>query len=418
MRSRTWIALLILAIFASFTFTYLYSKSLQQTTTITVTKTTSITVSLKETEVDHEYEEVVKDILKGVMGWVESHRGLRFKEKVEVVVLTKEWVIQHWGIGFLNRTEVQLEERLLKALFIIPEDFNLTKFKVSRSGYTVAASAGNKIYVVKGLFDPRDKKDAGAVLAHELTHILQGEYFKIPEPTRRDEEQAISALVEGDADLMASHYLLENWGTYKKGFSESYFDPLIALWLFPYIHGKPFIEYVYKKEGWSGVNSLYEDPPRSTAEILHPEKYLNGWRPINISSPISRESGWRLVMQDTLGEYFIRQMLRAHLPGDVANRSAEGWCGDLIQLYEKEGGYVVKWRIAWEAGAEADEFLESFQSLLKEVGAIRTSNNLWKTDVETIEIQVFGNETLITIISPPTELSNEHVEALAQPAAT
>ncbi|MEM2189661.1 MAG: hypothetical protein QXG35_10090, partial [Nitrososphaerota archaeon] len=62
--------------------------------------------------------------------WVESRRGLRFKEDVGIVVLMREWVMEHWGVGGLNATQVMIEEIVLKSLFMVPENFNLTDFKV------------------------------------------------------------------------------------------------------------------------------------------------------------------------------------------------------------------------------------------------------------------------------------------------
>ena len=413
MRTREWVVLIIV-IAAAFSFTFSYFSSLcyhrTTTKTVTVTETIELTPTATTLTPDEEYRESVQKLLQDVMKWVESHRGLRFKEEVDVVILTKEWVIEHWGIGFLNLTEVRLEEKILKSLFIIPRDFNLTKFKAGRAGYLIAASAGNKIYIVKEAFNPNERLRAGGILAHELMHVLQGEYFELPEPATSDERDALNALVEGDADLLSAHYISEHGGV-KSNPLESYFDPLTALWLFPYIYGKPFVEYVYEKEGWSGVNALYENPPRSTAEVLHPEKYLEGWRPLKPSFSSKIGNGWKLMMQDTLGEYFIREMLRAHLSFFAANESAEGWRGDVIQLYEKGEAYLIRWKIVWENHEEAKEFTDAFRELLQKVGANETSTNIWTTATEVISIKASGTEVLIEIVSPPGEMMKEAVEA-------
>ncbi len=412
MRTREWVVLIII-IAAAFSFTFSYYSSLyyHRTTTKTITITETVELTPSTTTPDERYREELQELLQHVMKWVESHRGLRFKENVDIVILTKEWVIEHWGTGFLNLTEVRLEEKILKSLFIIPHDFNLTKFKASRAGYLIAASAGNTIYVVKEAFNPSESLRAGGILAHELMHILQGEYFTLPEPSTSDERDALDALVEGDADLLSSHYIAEHGGV-KSNPLEGYFDPLTAIWLFPYIYGKPFVEYVYEKEGWSGVNSIYDKPPRSTAEILHPEKYLEGWKPVKPSFSSEPGNGWKLMMEDTLGEYFIREMLRAHLSFSVANESAEGWRGDLIQLYEKEDAYMIRWKIIWEGSEEAKEFVEAFQDLLRKVGANSTSTNSWITAEEAISIKMSGAEVLIEIVSPPEEAVKKAAEAL------
>lgn len=399
MKTREWVILIVI-VAASFSFTFSYLSSLYShrvtTETVTITEIIEITPSAS----DERYERAVQELLQYVMSWVESHRGLRFEDDVNVVVLTREWVMEHWGVGFLNLTETRLQERILKSLFIISRGFNLTEFRVGRAGYIVAASAENKIYVVKEAFNPDNKLRAGAILAHELMHILQGKYFKLPDPSTSDERNAFNALIEGDAGLLSSQYVSEHGG-FKDGFAEGDFDPLTAIWLFPYLYGESFVEYVYEKEGWSGVNALYENLPRSTAEILHPEKYMGGWRSIKPNPPPEIDDGWKLMMQDTLGEFFIRQMLRAHLPFSTANRSAEGWRGDLIQLYEKDDAYIIRWKIIWEDSKEAEEFLNTFRDLLKKVGANQTSANSWATDTESITVETSETEILIKIVSPP-----------------
>ena len=400
MKIRTWIILiLIITAASSFTFSYLLSQSQVAAKTITVTET--ILASKPETTVisDKQYEDAIHELLQYVKDWVESRRGLSLKEDVEIIVLTREWVMEHWGVGGLNITEVRIEEAVLKSLFMIPDNFNLTEFKVRVSGYMIAGAADHTIYVVKEFFDPSHKVESGSILAHELMHILQGEYFSLPRPSSTDERNALSALVEGEAGLLGSQYLLEH-GVRPRGSSpESSLEPLEALWLFPYIYGEPFVRYIYERGGWSMVNTLYRDPPRSTAQILHPEKYLDGWKPIQVDPPRSPGEGWSLIYQDVMGEFFIRQVLRAHLDGFSANKSAEGWRGDVLQLYERGNSYMLRWKILWEDEKEAAEFLEAFTRLLKSIGAEKIGEMAWAAGNRLVELQAEGRVTLIIIIS-------------------
>ena len=392
-------SMLLMASIALICFAIAFSASMllvqQSTKTIIVTETQPVLG-------EQQYREGVKHLLEGVVGWVEEHRGLSLEENVSIEVLTKNWVIEHWGKGFLNVTEVTLEEKILKSLFIVPQDFNLTKFKIGTSGCTIAASSGHTIYVVKELFDPNDKPRAASILAHELTHILQGEHFTIPAAETSDGEKAILALIEGDANLVASHYLLEH-GIRREKIWERALRPIDALWFFPYLYGEQFVEFIYQKRGWSGVNAVYSDPPKSTAEILHPDKYLSGWKPIDVSLPEEVGDGWKLMLKDTLGEFFIREMLRTHLSYSGANESADGWLGDSVHLYEGNKTYLVKWKIVWETEGDAEDFMKSFKKILQDVGAAEIDHNTWRTSYEAVELQLSGRQTLITIISPPVE---------------
>lgn len=393
MKPRLWIILaLILSISISFTLSYSIFQPKVATRTITITERIEAFSASNSV-----YEESVQELLRHVKEWVESHRGLHFKEDVRIVILTKEWVVKYWGVGGLNVTQIMIEEIILKSLFMVPEDFNLTDFKVRASGYMIAGAADHTIYVVMEFFNPSDRIASGAILAHELMHILQGEYFSPPTPSSTDERSALAALIEGEAGLIGSQYLIEHGDRPRGPLSESSFTPIEALWLFPYIYGESFVRYFYEWGGWTMVNFLYHDPPRSTAQILHPEKYLKGWRPIQVNPPPHPGDEWKLLFQDTMGEFFIRQVLRSHLDSLLANRSAEGWQGDVLQLY-KRGGYMLRWKILWENEDEAVEFANAFMKLLENVGAGRIDERVWISGQRIIEIQIEDQVTLITVV--------------------
>jgi len=381
-RSRITVLLVLFTVLAGFIGGYLIAGMIiSPASTITIVKTVA------ETPKDH-YWNATKDLLDHVMKWVEEDRGLKFDQNVKLVILTKEWVIKHWGLGYLNLTEVELEEELYKALFMVPESYNLTKTKLGQSGYTVAASADNTIYVVKEYFDPSKRLQAGRVLAHELTHILQGIYFKIPEGRFHDEKQAIRAVVEGDADLVALDYFLEHGGKAESQGHEESFNPVTSIWLFPYLYGREFIQYLRELGGWKKVNEVYLKMPKSTAEILHPEKYVEGWEPRKVEFMTKVEKDWRILLRDRLGEFFIRQMLRAHLPMEVAVKAAEGWSGDLIEYYEKGEERLLLWKIVWENKEELEEFLTAVVQLLKEINAEKVSENKWVWNGRIIDLKI------------------------------
>ena len=356
-------------------------------TSPTIVETTTITE-------DH-YWNTSMTLLEEVLEWVERDRGLRFNCNVSLVVLTKEWVAEHWGLGYLNRTDIRIKEELYKALFMVPKEYNLTRIKLGQSGCVVAASADKTVYVVREYFDPSRRVEAGEILAHELTHILQGIHFKIPVGRFHDEKQAIRAVVEGDAGTVATDYLLAHGGVKQDRGHEENYDAITSIWLFPYLYGEDFIQYIRELRGWRGVNQVYSRMPGSTSEILHPEKYLSGWRPTMVRIAVRVGDGWRLQLRDRLGEYFIRQMLRAHLPMEVAVKAADGWKGDLLEYYANDGRRLLYWKIAWEDRMELEEFLKAFERLLEEVGAERIGEHAWIKDGIDIRLVVDGSSVLI-----------------------
>ena len=56
---------------------------------------------------------------------------------------------------------------------------------------------------------------------------------------------------------------------------------LVESLLFPYTAGQAFVLPVQTAGGWDAVNALYDDLPRSTEQILHPDKYRSGEEPVD-----------------------------------------------------------------------------------------------------------------------------------------
>ena len=104
------------------------------------------------------------------------------------------------------------------------------------------------------------------------------------------------------------------------------------------------------------------------------------------------------MLQDVMGEFFIRQVLRSHLSGLEANRSAEGWLGDVLQIYERDGVYMLRWKILWEDKGEAMEFLSSFKRILSMVEAEKLGEASWKAGSKEISIRLRDQTTFITVI--------------------
>ena len=48
-----------------------------------------------------------------------------------------------------------------------------------------------------------------------------------------------------------------------------------AMLLFPYAEGLGFVHAFRQRQPWSALSAIYQDPPRSASQILHPERYLD-----------------------------------------------------------------------------------------------------------------------------------------------
>lgn len=136
---------------------------------------------------------------------------------------------------------------------------------------------------------------------------------------------------------------------------------------FPYDRGYDFVSVIYQQGGWEAVNRLFADPPVSTEQVLHLDKYLAGEQPIPVTAPVlpaSLATDWRAVDSNVLGEQGWRQVVAA-LNGPAAGLgAATGWGGDRYALFQKGTGpsYMVASSSRWDSPAEAEEFAALYTS--------------------------------------------------------
>jgi hypothetical protein len=222
--------------------------------------------------------------------------------------------------------------------------------------------------------------DDQALLGHAYTHALQDQHFDLGAMDARanttDAALAVGGLVEGDATLLTALYRHEDltmadwghlegliWRAEQPGYGEELdgSEAWAGLQRFPYREGHRFAEVLLQAGGWQTVNRAYSDPPRSTEQVLHPERYL-GERdePTHVVVPELGDvlgEGWRMLLQDTLGEFVVGLYLDMWLPEEMAWQAADGWDGDTFVVWEhQEGSRVLIWRTIWDSTAEAVEF--------------------------------------------------------------
>lgn len=131
--------------------------------------------------------------------------------------------------------------------------------------------------------------------------------------------------------------------------------------VFPYLDGYIFVEEAYAKDGNNTLERLWTDPPASTEQVLHPERYLEALDPpveVPAPAPLDRR---RRLMNDVLGELEVRLLLRSHLDEEQAAQAATGWGGDRYVAEEDGRGREVRylWRTEWDTDEDAIQFREA-----------------------------------------------------------
>ena len=113
------------------------------------------------------------------------------------------------------------------------------------------------------------------------------------------------------------------------------------------------------------MDNAYLDPPLSTEQILHPERYPAD-TPIWLEVPdlnVALGDEWREIDRNVLGEWYTQLMLNEHLPNEVAVEGAEGWGGDYyLAFYNNQtdqGAMVLVTQ--WDAMHDVHEFYAAFR---------------------------------------------------------
>jgi hypothetical protein len=247
-----------------------------------------------------------------------------------------------------------------------------------------------QLYLTSGQQDVSEQ-DRVVLLAHAYGQALQDQFFDLEvmraRATTTDARLAAEALTEGDATVVAARYRYEDldavdWPALEDLLVQSKQpgygaeldgdESLDSLKRFPYREGRVFVIALLQSGGWGTVDRAYVDPPRSTEQVLHPERYLAEERdaPISVFVPDlggALGAGWTLDLRDTLGEFVLGLYVGQTLPEEAARDAAAGWAGDTFVVWQRaggNGGRVRVWRTMWDSTEDAAEFEHALVSVI------------------------------------------------------
>jgi hypothetical protein len=363
------------------------------------------------------------------MARVEYVRGIEFAETPPVEIITRSAFTDQLESQYANLTE---SDRLLhntkyEALFMVGENES-----------SVAVQRANQGGGVAGFYDPEAEeiklvsnngttpKLDEITLSQELFHALQDQRYNISayNQTTRELHNARDGIIEGDGNYVDHLYNMEctqgvwesNCLLPESGGAPAGFDPhlgLYQLFLQPYSSGPAFVQDIHRSEGWEAVNEIYEEPPASTEQTIHPEKYDSD-EPMNVSIEDTSSSPWRQLELNRsspaadnsvpfaqfgeAGLYTALWYPGAQSQGQTQiipvsdhinstgiqlsqiepylydHPATTGWDGDKLVPYvtddsadTNETGYVYK--LVWDSASNATEFREAWLELLSVNGA-------------------------------------------------
>ncbi len=238
------------------------------------------------------------------------------------------------------------------------------------------------------------------VLAHEYAHAVQYDESMfgawLIEPVgSTDRQMTKTALIEGGATYVGDEYTerhLSDVPLQSEQMRRSYERSASGdrFFVAPYYFGAEYVD--QRLDSPANLQSVYADPPATTAELLHGE--AAGEQLAMSISVDTEDSAWTATSRDRKGELFTRIALRANLDNDTAAAAAAGWGNDSAIAFDSDGGgdpEAFVWAFRWQTAEEADEFVAAFEDGLDR----RTDDWADRTNVERV-----GDRTVAIEMGP------------------
>jgi hypothetical protein len=410
---------------------------------------------LNETELD--------TVVARSMARVERVRQLEFEEQVPVEIQTREEFRSSRNDRSMPENRRVFDNVKYESLFMINESTDSIAVQNSNSGSSVGGfyspSEERIVVISENVSTPQLDE---ITLSQELFHALQDQKFGLSEynQSTRELHNAKDGVIEGDGnyvDHLYSQRCQNEWNgdcLTDSGSGSSSGLANIGPYLIkfqPYSDGPAFVEGVHQRGGWEAVNDLYEDPPASTEQVIHPDKY-GADQPTDFSIEDRPSDGWeRLEVEGrpnygSVGEAGVFSMfmypyypsqggtqivpardffnmkegsdqVREFDPLNYNSSYSDGWDGDRLAVYtndaaaENETGYV--WKSVWDSEEDASEFVEGYTKLLQYNGAEKVDGheNTWKIPAtkefnDAFYVQQQGDTVVIVNAPSVEELSN------------
>ncbi len=357
-----------------------------------------------QAELERETAAILKDL--------EELRGEKFLRPVEVSVATKEDLLEY----VKKRTaetyppeRMAADETIGKMLAALDPETDVWQITLDLLESQVA-----------GFYDPATnsfalmrqfpKGIAPAILAHELDHALDDQLFDIDGALEgvaevTDRAAALWCVVEGSGTNVGAAWMKKN--AHRIDLSEFASFEALAMqglaeapqWLWKplygaYMQGSAFLvrtpsvlKGAMMDATSEDIRTAFDSPPRSTEQVLHPEKY---WDPTSVDEPrqVSFDSSglpdeWEVVREDILGEMLIAIVTTTpelrdavDVTNSVAlaaleytNELASGWGGDRVVLLANGEARVMRLVTVWDTERDAAEFYGGMTHVLPHIEA-------------------------------------------------
>lgn len=349
------VALILVVAFVAAATTYLVMRdrdSASETTAGETTTTTSPTTSTTEPPAPEPIdEETLAEEVERLSAFVEAQRGLEFIEEVDVSVIGddefEELLLEDFeeDVG-----DLEILQRLLAALGLLEPGADVVDGMVDLLGAGVLGfyDTEQERLVVRGTeLTPLVRM----TLVHELVHALDDQWFELYRPEYVDRDDEISfgfvSVVEGSAqvveqawmDSLSSDEMQELMTEQAQMVMGMDLDGvpwvLVELIAAPYEAGLAFAQELISVGGWELIDEAFEEPPTTSSQVLHPDRYLSDMEAVEVEPPPAEGE---VFDEGAFGEMSLRLVLESAVSPSDATTAASGWRGDAMVAWEDDEG--------------------------------------------------------------------------------
>jgi hypothetical protein len=319
--------------------------------------------------------------------------GFRIRKQLPFALITREQVNEYLKEQIrrsVKPDEIRAEEITLKKFGFVPPGFDLKQTTIDLLTEQAAAFYDFKR---KKLFisDWATANMRDVALIHELAHALADQNFPIQKftgkgPDNSESSLAREAVVEGQASWLmlevgarrngrtladpqtAREFLTADTESQPGQFPVFSNSPLYLrkTLMFPYDEGEKFQQAVFLHDGKPAFARLFREPPISTAQIVHPERYFEHTPITNPDLPKSMKHTKPFVA-GAMGELETRILLEQYVTASVAQALGPKLKGADYRVDESSTGHrmTLVYASEWSDADAAMQYFEAYQTILQ-----------------------------------------------------
>lgn len=357
-------------------------------------------------------------------------RGLKPLQPVKAEFLGNTAFAAAWSVELhqdQSPAEIELNRRESILLGFLGKQTNLQHLLFSESASQVA---GFYDYHHKVLYVRNQSSVTGVqrhVIAHEYTHALQDQHYDLlkllPDQfplTYRDSDAVAArhALIEGDAVTTEDLFI-------HRDYSERELRQLIAAesnpipgpalptdlrrqFDFPYITGVNFVQSLYRQHGMSSIDAAYRRLPQSTYEIMYPNAYLRGWRPVPVTlHAVHALTTWQQTDDDVFGAFGYDLVLWRRLGQHRALSVLKAYRGDRYLFLQSGTQNAMLLKSVWSSPVTARTAESAYLSALRHrytKATVKTGPQIVIANAASPAISLRVTGSTLTIAYAPTRV--------------